>query len=449
MDDTKFFSVKLASSAQAALESLKAARRSSSGVSTSSILSVSSAALSQAISSIDNGKSAVVVEVGSKLTKVGCAGEINPRLIIRTEYVDDDGKLIMADEILALNNKKTAFKPTEHYENLLHKFLRSVLLKVLAPTDRPVIFVESMFMSEDLRNAITKVIVQRIRCKSLMFMPSHICATFPFNTQNALVIDIGNSECVAVPIIEGVTMLNEFESGRSICGQQLERRVRELMEKYGEVEELNGEKRSITENDWEELKQIKLIETLSLSLICLDRARAEKWKEWETAEGEKPQIETLCKEKKIPMNGKNIIVPPVVFETTVEIFFDEKLNPDSFDLSLPNLLHRLVAKCPIDLRRKLFANILLAGGVSTIPGLMNRLKEEIETLDEKNGTKYAESVKFYQFSDIKNGPLFISWLGASLLGSLRETIERKSITLEDFKTGKLAADWTDIIVKAR
>ncbi|UMM29948.1 hypothetical protein L5515_012052 [Caenorhabditis briggsae] len=440
---------KLASNTQAVLESLKAARRSSSGVSTSSILSVSSTALSQAISSIDNGKSAVIVEVGSKLTKVGCAGELNPRLIIRTEYTDDNGNLVTADEILALNDRKTASKSIEYYEDLLHKFLKMIFLRVLAPTDRPVIVVESMFMSEDLRKTMTKVIVERIRCKSLMFMPSHVCATFPFNTQNALVVDIGYSECVAVPIIEGVTMLNEFESARSVCGRQLERRVRELMEKYGQLEELGGERRALEEADWEDINNIRLIETLSVSLICLDRERSEKWKEWEAAEGEKPSMEVLCEENLVPVGGKSIVVPPVVFETSVEIFFDESLNPDSFDSSLPKILHRLVSKCSIDLRRKLFPNILLAGGVSTIPGLMKRLEQEIQYIDEKNETKFAEVVKFYQFSEIKNSPLFVSWVGASLLGSLRETIERRSLTLDEWRTGKLAADWTDMIVKAR
>ncbi|EGT59886.1 hypothetical protein CAEBREN_04893 [Caenorhabditis brenneri] len=306
-----------------------------------------------------------------------------------------------------------------------------------------------MFMSEDLRNIITKVVVEKIKCKSLMFMPSHVCATFPFNTQNALVVDIGHSECVAVPIIEGVTMLNDFESGRSICGKQLERRIRELMNKYGKIEDISGERRTITEEDWLEFQELKFLETLSLSLICLDRSRAEKWKEWEAAEGEKPEIETICKEKMVPINGKSVVVPSIVFETAVEIFFDESLNPDSFDPSLPKLLHKLVSKVPIDLRRKLFPNLLLTGGVSTIPGLMNRIKEEIEVIDEKNATKYAEVVKFYQFPAIKNSPIFISWLGASLLGSLRDTIEKKSLTLEDWRTGKLAADWTDLIVKAR
>lgn len=439
----------MASSSQAMYESLKAARRSSSGVSASSILSVSSTALSQAISSIDNGKSAVVVEVGSKLTKIGCAGELNPRLVIRTEFTDENEKLITADEILALNDRKTATKPVEYYEDLLHKFLRMVFIRVLAPTDRPVIVVESMFVSEDLRRAMTKVIVERIRCKSLMFMPSHVCATFPFNTQNALVLDIGYSECVAVPIIEGVTMLNEFESARSICGRQLERRVRELIEKYGQVEEFGGERRAFEKADWEDMNHVRLVESLSLSLICLDRERAEKWKEWEAAEGEKPTIDVLCKEKLVTMAGKNIVVPSIVFETAVESFFDETLNPDSFDRSLPKILHKLVSKCSIDLRKKLFPNILLAGGVSTIPGLMKRIEQEIRVIDEKNETKFAEVVNFYQFSEIKNSPLFVSWVGASLLGSLRETIERKSLTLEEWRTGKLAADWTDIITRAR
>uniref|UniRef100_A0A8R1IB61 CortBP2 domain-containing protein n=1 Tax=Caenorhabditis japonica TaxID=281687 RepID=A0A8R1IB61_CAEJA len=241
------------SSPHTTLESLKAARRSSSGVSTTSILSVSSTALSQAISSIDNGKNAVVVELGAKLTKLGCAGEITPRHIIRTEFLDDNGRMVRAEEILALNDMKSATKTLEHYEDVLMKFLRYLFLKVLAPADRPIIVVESVFMSEDLRNAITKVIIEKLRCKSLIFMPSHVCCTFPFNCQNALVVDIGHSECVAMPVIEGVTLLNEFESARSICGKRLERRARELLQKYGQVEEVNGQKRSIEEADWTDI----------------------------------------------------------------------------------------------------------------------------------------------------------------------------------------------------
>ncbi|CAI2351196.1 unnamed protein product [Caenorhabditis sp. 36 PRJEB53466] len=440
---------KLASSAQEKLESLKAARRSSSGVSTSSILSLSSTALSQAISSIDNGKSAVVVDIGSKLTKIGCAGEHNPRHVIRTEFLDENGQLVTADEILALNNMKTVSKPVEYYEDLLLKFLRKIFLKVLAPADRPVIVVESLFMSVELRNAISKVVVEKLRCKSLMFMPSHVCATFPFNTQNALVVDIAHSECLAMPIIEGVTMLNEFESARSICGKQLERRVRELLKKYGQVEEPNSERRAISDEDWTDIDNMNLVETISISLICTDKERSEKWKEWENAQGEKPKIEPISKESLVHVEKKCIVVPPVIFETSIEIFFDEQLNPDSFDVSLPKLLYKLVSKCPIDLRKKLFPNTLLVGGVATIPGLLKRLEQEIALIDEKNQTKLAEEVKFYRFADLKNSPLFIAWLGASLLGSLRETIERKSLTLEDWRTGKLASDWTDIIVKSR
>lgn len=61
--------------------------------------------------------------------RIGCAGEITPRHIIRTEYVDDEGKLITSDELLALNNRKTATKSTEYYEEILYKFLRIVFLK--------------------------------------------------------------------------------------------------------------------------------------------------------------------------------------------------------------------------------------------------------------------------------------------------------------------------------
>ncbi|CAB3409825.1 unnamed protein product [Caenorhabditis bovis] len=435
---------------QSKLDSILAARRSSSGVSPSSILSVSSTALSEAISSIDNGKNAVVIEIGAKLTKLGCAGEITPRHIIRTECRDLDGSLITSSDIMAMNNQKTMKKSVEYYTNQLLKFFRHIFFNVLAimPSQRPVIFVESVFMSTELRNAITKIVFETLRCRSVMFIPSHVACTFAFNTQNALVVDIGHSECIAMPVVEGVTMLNEFESARSMCGEQLEKRVRYLLQKYAKIEAKDGNRRPIEIEDWQEIEEMKLVETIEIHSVCCTMEKAKQWKEWEEAEADKkPEIETITKEKCVLARGKNIVIPPVVFETSMELMFDETLRGESFDRNLPEILLKIVQKCPIDIRKNLLRNILLIGGVSIVPGFKARLKEELEvTAAKMSMSKSCEDIKFYQFKDIKNFPLFNAWIGASLFGSLRDTVERRSLTLEEYEEGKLPADWTDIIV---
>ncbi|CAI5449874.1 unnamed protein product [Caenorhabditis angaria] len=428
--------------AQEKLESLRAARRSSSGVSAASILSVSSSTLSQAISSIDNGKSAVIIELGTKFTKLGSAGETTPRAILRTEYINENGVKIDANEIFALNDrKKAAEKPVEYHENIISQFFKFLFLKALAPTDRPFIIVESVFMSIDMRNAITKTVLEKLRAKSIMFMPTHICSTFAFNSSKALVIDIGHSECVAMPVIEGVTMLSEFESAHLISGKIIEQRCRELLKEHGQIDEINGERRGLNDTDFEEIDSNNLIETIAINSICIGKERAQIWKS-----GKIPEKE-LLKEHVFAMNGKNLIIPPIVLETPLEIFFDASLNTQSFDKTLPQMLFSIVEKCPIDLRKSLLSNIILIGGVSTICGLKSRIKEELIEICQNAQKKYAEDVRFYQFSKLKNYPLFGAWLGASLLGSLRETVERKSISLQDWKSGKLAEDWTDIIDK--
>lgn len=45
-----------------------------------------------------------------------------------------------------------------------------------------------------------QVLLEKLDVPSIMFIPSNLCATFPFNTNNALVVDIGYKETVATPV---------------------------------------------------------------------------------------------------------------------------------------------------------------------------------------------------------------------------------------------------------
>ncbi|XP_077106189.1 actin-related protein T2 [Ranitomeya variabilis] len=77
---------------------------------------------------------------------------------------------------------------------------------------------------------------------------------------------------------------------------------------------------------------------------------------------------------------------------------------------LHEMIYTTIMKCPIDVRRDLFSNIVLSGGTTMIPGFNHRIFEEILPM-VPNGVKVNVVLQ-------ENGQ-FAVWMGASVLSSLQ------------------------------
>ena len=85
-------------------------------------------------------------------------------------------------------------------------------------------------------------------------------------------------------------------------------------------------------------------------------------------------------------------------------------NPSNLGFNVPGIhetVFNSVMKCDIDLREKLFSNIVLTGGTSLFPGFHNRIKKELNKLTTSN-------IKIIATSD----SLLATWVGGSILASL-------------------------------
>uniref|UniRef100_A0A0K0CTX0 Actin-related protein 10 n=1 Tax=Angiostrongylus cantonensis TaxID=6313 RepID=A0A0K0CTX0_ANGCA len=128
---------------------------------------------------------------------------------------------------------------------LIH-LLRSLSRRVLRfsylltmPRERRVVIVENLLTPTSLRERICEALLVVLNVPSVLFIPSHLCATFPFNTENALVVDVGYAETLAIPVAEGVVMLSCWELS-NIGAMKLEKKVRELLKEHGRVETCEG-----------------------------------------------------------------------------------------------------------------------------------------------------------------------------------------------------------------
>lgn len=109
-----------------------------------------------------------------------------------------------------------------------------------------------------------------------------------------------------------------------------------------------------------------------------------------------------------------------------EIFF----QPDLFGSgapSLPELADEVIWSCPIDCRRPLYANIVLSGGTTLLPGFADRLQAELRAIvDERSLRQRKQSASAAPAGGFEVNVVshdhqrFAVWRGGSILGASPE-----------------------------
>lgn len=66
--------------------------------------------------------------------------------------------------------------------------------------DRRFVIVENLLSPTLWRQTVAKVLFEVMDAPSILFAPAHLLATFPFAASDALVIDMGYSEAVVIPV---------------------------------------------------------------------------------------------------------------------------------------------------------------------------------------------------------------------------------------------------------
>lgn len=97
---------------------------------------------------------------------------------------------------------------------------------------------------------------------------------------------------------------------------------------------------------------------------------------------------------------------------------------DDNSLGISDLIHKCISNCDVDLRPQLIGNIVICGGGSLIPGLVDRLSIELSKQYSPNKLKFSMLGSSYEKK-------FTSWIGGSILSSLG-TFQQMWITKKDF-----------------
>jgi actin-related protein len=132
------------------------------------------------------------------------------------------------------------------------------------------------------------------------------------------------------------------------------------------------------------------------------------------------KVTEMQKEYVLP-DGEKVVIGAERF-LAPEVFF----NPGVIGMEATPLDESIVdsiRKCDVDLRRELYANIVLSGGSTMFPGLKERLEKEIKELTPEEVDVKIIAPPERQYS---------VWMGGSILSSLK-TFQKLWITNKEYK----------------
>lgn len=82
----------------------------------------------------------------------------------------------------------------------------------MSPKDRPIIVIESLLCPTVFRETLAKVLFYHYEVSTLLILPTHLVSLAPLAIDSALVIDVGYTEAVVIPVCHGSPVLHAWQA---------------------------------------------------------------------------------------------------------------------------------------------------------------------------------------------------------------------------------------------
>eukprot|EP00592_Proboscia_alata_P010876 CAMPEP_0194363752 /NCGR_PEP_ID=MMETSP0174-20130528/11604_1 /TAXON_ID=216777 /ORGANISM="Proboscia alata, Strain PI-D3" /LENGTH=410 /DNA_ID=CAMNT_0039137385 /DNA_START=9 /DNA_END=1241 /DNA_ORIENTATION=- len=347
----------------------------------------------------------VVVEIGSANVRIGFSGESTPRHILSSPFTAcfpcpyDEGQHSPSFNIM--DERQWLDKLGPFFEDV---FINKLLIK--STKSRRVIILEQMITPTAFRVAVARTLFETLSIASVLFVPgTSVSALLVSGKRHGLVIDIGRAEARSEASLDGHYIPQTYQS--VACGYENAVRVFQRITSIPELQNSAANTKAFSD-----AKSVFESVTYQLGGVPLERA---------TIDSDKKDKIFQCL---LPSTGKLVNVS----HSSVLLAWDNIFDSEN-ENSLTCLLLTCLKSCPIDLRKTVASNILVIGGMASIPGLSQRLNSELLLAVSSNST----------FRELRDGVVnesnlamcqcpfarcSASWIGASILGTMELSAER-------------------------
>ena len=364
----------------------------------------------------------LVLDNGTGYTKIGFAGEDQPRSVFPTLIGYPKNPIVMPDveayfreyyigeEAMNLRGVLKLQYPMEHgqvkdwqaMERIWHYIYYNDLR--VNPNEHPVMLTEPPLNDKKNKEKMAELMFEQFNVPAMYVSMQAILSLYASGRTTGLVIDVGDGVIHIVPVYEGFAISHAIHRS-DIGGRDITNYLRTLLKQRGYSLTTSAEK--------EIVRDIKE----RLCYIALDPEKELKLAE-KVSGMEKDY--TMPDGEVINIGSERFMAPELLFSPGVIGSEEEPLD---------ELIYRMVQNCDVDLRRDLFSNIVLSGGSTMFPGLKERLhKELVELVPDTTEVKIISPPE----------RRYSVWIGGSILSSLK-TFKKLWVTKKEYKENGASA----------